>query len=443
MTTPRPSSRPASGPSPAATWSPALAWWLGAVALLPPLLLPGSFAQLFWFGDEWDLLDQIARSGFWAWTWQAFAENFVPLFKLLWFGLVALGGGDYRVMLGAMWLTHALNVALLGLLLREAGLRRFPTVLCLAVFGLTPTNMETLTWTVQWSAVLATTFFLWAAWWLLRHFSTSADWSWRHHGVLCALCAASALCFSRGVLTGAALAAMACWPLAGRQLLAAWPSRLLTAVVCLAPAVAVALLITITQPGGNHRHLGVDDGRLLRMVEFAGWYFGINPFHRLLEFESWGWRTTLLLSLAKVSLLAWGFCRAGGGLRRIFGLLIILDLGNAALLGLGRYHTGLPAANSSRYQYAALICTLPFATFWLDYWLRRWPAAARGAVAALLIAMAVRDWRTELGYFAYHRGQYTRQILVDPLTPAEGAIPGIPFLGTARARELVELYNLH
>ena len=37
------------------------------------------FARLFWFGDEWDLLDQIWKTGFWEWMWQAFAERIAVL----------------------------------------------------------------------------------------------------------------------------------------------------------------------------------------------------------------------------------------------------------------------------------------------------------------------------------------------------------------------------
>ncbi|HEX2099849.1 MAG TPA: hypothetical protein VHF69_04245 [Candidatus Synoicihabitans sp.] len=436
-------------PSPA-PWPALLAWILGGVALLPVIVLHDAFARLFWFGDEWDLLEQIWRVGFWSWTWQAFAENFVPLFKLLWYGLVVAGNGDYRVMIAALWLTHAVNVALFGLLLRESGFGRVTASGCMLVFGLTPTNLETLGWSVQWSAVLATTFFLWAGWWQMRHFSTDHRWHWRNHLVLFALSAASALCFSRGVLTGAALAVIALWPVSRNWLHQAAP-RLRTAAVCLAPGIAVAALIYLTQPGGNHRQLGGAD-RLLQMLEYAGWYFGMNPLHRLLHIDAWGWRTTTLIAALKLALIGWCLWRSSGLTRRALALLLVWDLGNALLLGLGRYHTGLETAHSSRYQYSSLLATLPFAAWWIDERVAKltssgWRFLRPALGAALLLGVTlfvVRDWRSEADGFTQHRGHYTRHLLFhDPNPPAMGAVPGIGYLSTQRAKELIRRYNLH
>ncbi len=44
-------------------------------ACLAPALCPqpGLFSRLYWFGDEFDLIDQIDRLGFWRWVWLAFA----------------------------------------------------------------------------------------------------------------------------------------------------------------------------------------------------------------------------------------------------------------------------------------------------------------------------------------------------------------------------------
>lgn len=436
-----------------ATWSPWLAWVVGVLACWPFLFLRTEFNELFWFGDEWDLLDQIQRTGFAAWAFQAFAENFVPLFKLLWFGLVAAGGGNYGVVIGAMWLTHAATVALLGLLLREGGMRAAPAMLVMAVFGFSSTNIETLGWSVQWSAVLATAFFLVAAWWMLRRVvDHDHGGTWRDRLILGLLCAASALCFSRGVLTGSALAVVALWPAT-----AGWWSRFgprfTHAAIAFAPGLAVAVLIVLTQAGGNHQELGQEEGQFADMLRYAWWYYGMNPFHRLFEIGSWGWRTTTLLTAAKVLLTLWVLRRAAPREAWVFWLLLIFDVGNAVLLGLGRYHTGLETAHSSRYQYAALICTLPFVAFALqhaaDSAARLLPALApwRTAAFALLIVTATwgttRHWLREIAWFAHHRGQITRDLLfTDPAPPAEGAVPGIPFMPTDRAKQLIEHYNL-
>ena len=100
-------------------------------ACLAPALCPqpGLFSRLYWFGDEFDLIDQIVRLGFWRCVWLAFAENFVPLFKVLWGGSVVLFRGSYAVMIALVWLTHALNVGLLGRVMRTCGMRWASVVL--------------------------------------------------------------------------------------------------------------------------------------------------------------------------------------------------------------------------------------------------------------------------------------------------------------------------
>lgn len=437
--------------SPRAAWSARWAWIIGIASCWPIIFLREDFARLFWFGDEWDLLDQIWRTGFWDWMWQAFAENFVPLFKLLWYGSVVVGNGDYRLVMGAMWLTHAVNVALLGLLLREAGFRWVTAAAVMIGFGFTSTNLETLGWSVQWSAVLATGFFLAAAWWMLRRLAVNPAGSTRDLLVLGALCAASALCFSRGVLTGSALAVIALWPASGNWF-AQSGLRLRNAATAFAPGLAVAILILITQPGGNHAHLGEETDKLVEMARYAAWYYGMNPFHRLFDISSWGWRTTLLITIGKIALTIWALRRARGGEAWLCWLLVIFDLGNALLLGLGRYHTGLETANSSRYQYASLICTLPLLAVAVERvldglpgWGGRQLRTAVAVIALVILTWGVtRRWAFEIRWFAHSRGQVPRDLLfTDPSPPAEGAVPGIPFLRTDRAKQLIEHYNLH
>src|SRR5580698_1238446 len=120
-------------------------------SLLPLFIYHRLFVQLFWFGDEFDLIDQIDRLGFWKWVWLTFAENFVPLFKVLWGGAVIGFGGSYAAMIAIVWLTHGLNVALLGRVMRTCGLSWSAVFIAQVVFGLTAANCETLGWSVQWS----------------------------------------------------------------------------------------------------------------------------------------------------------------------------------------------------------------------------------------------------------------------------------------------------
>lgn len=409
----------------------------GIVALLPFVWRLASFRELFWFGDEWDLLDQIARFGFWRWMWSVFAENFVPLFKLLWGGAALLGGGSYLVMLGLLWLTHAWNTVLLGRVLRTAGFPLFAVLFSQLVFGLTAANIETLGWTVQWSAVLAMTF-------LLSGLAQPGGPGGRQDAWLAACAAGSALSFSRGVLTGAVLALGALWPSA-RLRLALDRAALRRAALCLAPAVAVAALIAVFATG-NHRQLG---GHLGQAAQYAAWYLALNPLHRLLAVDSWGPLTTSGLGALKLALVAWGLIRSTPRQRHLLVLLLAFDAGNAVLLGIGRYHTGLETAISSRYQYGALLATLPFAGLWLHALLSRIPLggwrqpALQGAVLTGVAGAMLLPWPQEAAGFAHERGTVTRNLLHhDPNPPALGAVPGIPFLATDRAKELQRRYGL-
>lgn len=410
------------------------------VTLLPFLIFYRDFAQLFWFGDEWDLLDQIDQMGFRLWTTRVFAENYVPLFKLLWGGVVFLFGGSYMALLTLLWLTHALNTVLLGRLLRHARFGWTATLFSQAAFALVPQNLETLGWGVQWSAVLAVTFMLGGLDVLFRRpdATTGRD---LHVDPAFWLTAASALSFSRGVLTGGVLWLASVSSALNRP----WITRGLAGLRYLLPGFAVAVVIMLYS-SGNHRHMGADT--LTAGLNYALWYFSLNPFHALFSVDSWGPVTTTLLAVLKVALLLWGLICHTGATRRLLFLLLVFDLGNALLLGVGRYHTGLETTVSSRYQYSALLATLPFAGLWFESLLHRLPNSFRwpGTILtlALLIIFFCRQWPEEVSVFSEYRGVQARRIVFEEKNPpAQGAIPGIPSFTTARARELAKKYRLH
>ncbi len=422
-------------------------WLFGALTLLPFVVCRADIAQLFWFGDEWDLLDEIDRWGFWRWTWVMFTENFVPLFKIAWGSLVFAGGGSYFLMMAVLWLTHAINVALLGKLLLGSDLGWIATALTLGVFGFAVTNIETLGWSVQWSPVLSVTFLLAAAHWHFRHAAATSAWSLRVHGVLALLVTASALSFSRGVLTGAALAAISFVPVAADP--SRRRARFVTAAVCMLPcAVVAALILALASPDtatiGEPRQIG-------SMARFALYYLAQNPLHRILELPRVTLPTVAWLGALKLALVAWCWMRSSGRVRRLFLFLLVLDIGNAALLGLGRAQTGITETVGARYQYVSLLCTLPFAGYALEALLRRCfgaRVALRTTVATLFVVSATwyvgRRWPLYMSQFANVRGTATRVLLFeDPNPPRARAIRGIPALTTRRAKQLVEIYHLH
>jgi hypothetical protein len=404
----------------------------GIAAVAPYVIHRRLFLQLYWFGDEFDLLDQISRLGFWHWVWLAFAENFVPLFKVLWGGAVLSFGGSYAAMIAIGWVVHAVNVALLGRLMRTGGLSWGAVVSAQVVFGLAVTNCETLGWSVQWSATLSVTFML-----------AGLDRAFRQRGLAAPLgySLASGLSFSRGVLSGPLIGCASFLDDKGTP----FPKRVGKAALFLAPAVLVTGLIFAFAKGNQHsigEHLG-------EAATYAAWYFCLNPVHELLRVESWGWRTTVILGLVKVSLYAWSLLRSRGRTRELFIVLILFDLGNAVLLGIGRYHTGIPSTVSSRYQYAALLSYMPMAAFWLVTQWDRLPTssvprnAMLGVLLAGLAAFLCWQWPSDLDHFAERRGTRSRRILFVDANPGSQAVPGIPELPMERAKILIAEYHLH
>ncbi len=421
------------GSAPWNRWMPAS---MGVLALLPYALYHGMFSRLFWFGDEFDQLDQMDRLGLWRWTWQAFAENFVPVFKALWAGAVLASGGSYAAMILIVWLTHALNVALLGRLMRTCGLPWAAVLAAQLVLGLAPINFETLAWSIQWSAEISVCFMLLALGGFFR--ATAGFWP-------VAWAAASALSFARGVLTGLVLAAAALWPGAG-PVRDGVSRRVACAAAYALPAILVGLLITILYPSGNDRHMA---GHWGEAAQFGAWCYALNPAYRLFGIGSWGLRTVILLGALKLALVAWSLARSRGRARTLFAVLTLFDLGNAALLGIGRYHTGLSLSVSSRYQYAALIGILPLAGFWFARQWDRIPTSQgprRILLAAVLALAAIgmcRLWRVELDPFTAGRGTDARRAVAGGPGMGEAMVPGLPSMPMERARALVAKYHLH
>jgi hypothetical protein len=376
-----------------------------------------------------------------------FTENFIPLFKLAWGSLVFVGGGSYFPMMAVLWLTHALNVALFGKLLLGEGVGWTATAFAMGVFGLAMSNLETLGWSIQWSPVMSVTFFLVASRWNFRHEAATRPWSWRVHGVLVLLVTASALSFSRGVLTGAALAAISFVPVAAGPRFER--ARLRTAALCLLPCAIVAGLI-LAFAEANPDATGAS-GQLGSIARFSLYYLALNPLHRLLEWSSLTSTTVSFFGAGKLALVAWCLLRSRGRVRRLFLLLLVLDLGNAALLGLGRHSTGTVNTVGPRYQYVSLLCALPLAGYALEALLRSCFGARivwRNAVATLLVVTATwyvgRHWPLYLSQWANLRGTHTRELLFRDPNPARvGAIPGGSMLTTRRAKKLIEIYHLH
>lgn len=416
----------------------------GLLALAPFLIWQRQFRELFWFGDDIFLLDQMAQMSPREWIGVVFAENFVPLFKLLWSGAVFGLNGSYPAMLAMLWLTHAACAVLFARLLHRAGFSAFTSAAAVLVFALTPTNIETLGWATQWSAILATVFLLLGLWWLEKHRDEAAVFSARLHLPLLAFAAASACSFSRGVLTGAVLALGLFLPL---LLAADWHSltrRLPAALLCLLPPLAVAAMIKLGS-SGLHQQLGENLGR---SIEYGLSYFLLNPWHSLLG-GSLHPGTLLTMAALKLGIMAAALWLATGRVRQVLLLLLAYDLGSAVLLGIGRHDTGFMATMSSRYQYGSLLASLPFAAVVLEALLARLPAERLRlgtALAVLMIAtgLCLRAWPATLADFTGWRGSDLRRLIAAPATSDPSVrVPALEFMHIERAKALQRTYNLH
>lgn len=417
-------------------------WWLcGLLSLLPLVLNHRSFAALFYFQDEWDLLDVWSKQGFARWAGTVFAENFMPLFKTIWGGSIIAFHGNYFALLSLEWLNHVVNAALVVRLAQRLGCSPLIALLGGLLFGLSPLNHETLGWSLQWSAVLSLTFFLVGALTLLPAAAEPAGpLSGKRItlGMLCAL--ASALCFSRGILTGPALSVLVLT--LGRRH-GPWGRQLFQAALLAIPAFAVGLVVADFS-SGNHHHLS-DAWRPAAM--FALHYFGESPLRTSFTDVSASTAVASLLVALRLMLsaLAWRF--APQSAKPLVLALVAFELGNAVLLGLGRYHTGIPAAGSSRYQYTALCCLAPILVVLLqrvaDRFRRRVRFAVVGTASVALVCYCLGTWTPVMKNWRTWRGDGLRAALAQPDFPAKDHFTQLPWMTNERARELVAEYHLN
>jgi hypothetical protein len=222
-------------------------------------------------------------------------------------------------------------------------------------------------------------------------------------------------------------------------------ARLPASLLCLLPAVGVALVIGQSS-SGNHQHM---TGQWGAALDFGLGYFLFNPGHLLLGEPSLHPLALVALAAAKVTVIFAGLWFSRGSVRLLLLALLTYDLGNAVLLGIGRHHTGFLALFSSRYQYSSLLATLPFLAALLDALLARLPARRLptwgvALVILLLAGTTLRGWPAALAEFTAWRGTSLRQLIAAPTTTEPAAtVPALDFMHIERAKALQRAYNLH
>jgi hypothetical protein len=416
-------------------WAPVAA---AVVAVIPFLVCHAQLRKFFWFGDEMDLLKESQVRGVVPWLFAPFTESFCPLFKSAAVAVMHFGHGSYLAALGFDWVAHAITVLLFGLLLRRAGFS-LPAAACgLVLVALPASNIETLVWSVQSSAVLALTFFM-AGLLALDSFDETGERRYLFWLMLAS--AASALCFARGVLTGVVIAGVCALGLRSRA--RTLSQRLLPALAALLPALATALVIqSVAQ--GSHRQVP-DWARAKVQLEFALDFFLCNPLQRLFQLETAA-GPLRWIGLIKLALIGAGLALASGKKRDLLWMMLALDLGNSLLMGLGRAFTGVGASIGSRYQYWPLFCLAPFVVVLLERLFARLPERARnpaGAALALALTVGVAgNWSREARRWAQWRGTDVRAAIA-AMKDSPRLIPYVSNVSGREASELIAKFNLH
>jgi hypothetical protein len=421
---------------------------------LSPLVLQWSrFRNLYWFHDDWDLTSKMQRLPFPVWLNERYGENFSPVFNALWNGAILLVRGSYLGMILVVWATHLAILFLLAAILKRCGFSWQARGVAVVTLGMTWSNIETLGWAACWISPLSI-FFLLAAWWLLlvadeRHGSKALS-------VAAAACAAaSALTFSRGVLTGVLLAFFLFWAPPGFSATAAeehgnrsdggrW--RWLVAASLIA-VTALSLLPYRWMLSGYAGFQQLGSGKLGAMASYGIHYELLSPLYHILPIphKAVGLRDMMISGIIKTFIVTLGLLLAEERKRILLWTLLLLDLGMAGLLALGRYQLGIETSVSYRYQYVSLLCFAPFLAVvtmkGIDL-LKR--PAARGVAFALFFA----GWTLLLGYpWARHSERWSRWRGTENRMALEAAAPeqrfGLPEITAGRARELIRIYGLH
>jgi hypothetical protein len=393
-------------------------------SMLPLAIWWRQFALLFFFHDDWELLQGASTHALVPWLFQSFVgEQTIPLFKFLWITAVQLSSGSYMAMVVLLWVTHFAILLLFGWLLRRLGLSASASAIAAVTLGLPWSNMETLGWAMQWSALLAILFLL-IAWHTLLGILDGRRWLPSY--VLCLL--ASGLVCTRGIFYGGVLAAFVLiFPKAKqKRWLIGWsllPSVLVT---------VATLLIKHSGPLGRSASLSSE-------ASFAVHDLLLNPLYTLISYPGRhiGLLALVLFGTVKAAVFVWAIVsEKKTPVRALLLTLLAFDALNALALGYGRAYTGDSAAVSSRYQYISLLCFGP-ALGWVFSKLRK-----EVAVVFVLLWLGVLGypWKTHVGRWALWRGSDLRMALK---TGAPEAHFDPSSLTVAQARDLMERYGLH
>jgi hypothetical protein len=391
----------------------------GLTSILPFIVFSHSFHQLYYFHDDWELLDGAARLSTIQWAFKPFlGDSIIPVFKILWIGAVHLLAGSYFGLIVLLWVTHLIICLIFGFLLARFRIPLPAIAFAVLTFGLAWSNIETLGWSMQWCSQLALLFFL-AAWWLLlRTLETG-------RGMLVfGLCLVlSTLSSQRGIISGLVLGIFVLLSAADRN------RKIALFTVSVIPSVCLATVMFLL-------HRGSID--IFGALGYGANYFLLNPLYHLLSIpkKTVAVPELVLYGSVKIAIVLWALWKADLQWRPMLLTLVALDLVNAAALGAGRSQLGLDTTVSWRYQYLSLLTFGPLAGLLLV----RYKKTVQAAVFLVWILVLAYPWKRHAPRWAYWRGEDIRNRLAT--YPVEARFD--PSSITAgRARDLEKHYHLH
>jgi hypothetical protein len=283
---------------------------------------------------------------------------------------------------------------------------------------------------------------------------------------------ASGMTFARGVIAGANLALYGC----GDALLAKYRRIRLGLVFGALATSAITVAVTLHFSGGHLGYSGeLGPLGIATATIYAASYLALNPLLLLGEVTPWlevgstslhdisqgsavaalsGTTLVLLAAAVAIALVKIGITttslKVSTKPTRLFLLtLLVFDVGNAAILGIGRSELGFGTAFSSRYQYVSWLTFAPFLGIAVESGVRAVAKRFRhprrsfrlfGALSlAILVLIVAAPWPSKADTWAEWRGTAIRR---EVQTAAPNARLSYSLITVGRARELVTQFNL-
>lgn len=399
------------------------------------------WSRLYWFGDDWDLMNRMEILGFRRWLFDPFAESFCPVGKLLYGVMFVRPGANY---IDYMWMTQLLRIimfALIALAVRRlAGDKMAAGYAGLALlFLINPAGIEIIAWAPQLLTALAHTFF--AGLLLIVAHAMTSDRPLGTRGVVGVLVlqACCSLSFTRGVALSGVVALALCFAQAGLPRLSDWRGALQRlragAIFFVVPIACLLMSLRFARVRNPYFHLS----SIPTVLNWALRFFSLNPFVHIMQIERQTIALVVCFAALKIAMAVYAY-RLGTPVARLALFALLAEIASSLAGGMGRFHTGAGAAVASRYQdVPALSFLLLFTVVVASRWRPIGRLFAFTLVGPLLLSNS--SWRLDSRNWAQVRGLDIRHVVLNE--PNDDApMPYVPFITVGRARELVAKYDL-